>query len=346
MVIPPTLQTAYNAKISLVQALEKIVKDTVTNYCEVRGFLFEGRVKSLDSLSEKIETGRYKNFEDVDDLYACTIIIPLLSEEESVIQWVTSTFEVVTHEIKRRNTISKSPDIFRFDSTRIYANLKLPPGESIAKDLASSIKFEIQIKSVFEYAWTKTTHALVYKSQQVDWKRDRLVAQLKASVEQIEMLITSFDVASTHVPNGFSYELEDKVQIQDHLERVKSQIPSEVLPKDQTRFIDNVYRAMRAISGESPHKKTDERFKALKSLISKIEGHIAKQTISTFPRSISLHQYYLGVLCDDFSNLNSVGALAVLLKEKKFYPLITPELLVIFPSLNSMPLTDCFQAEI
>ena len=42
-------------------------------------------------------------------------------------------------------------------------------------------------------------HGLAYKTDEVDWKRKRIAAQIKAMVEQLDQLIVSFEAAASPV---------------------------------------------------------------------------------------------------------------------------------------------------
>ena len=70
-----------------------------------------------------------------------------------------------------------------------------------------NITFEIQVKSAFEHAWAVSTHDLVYKSPEIDWKRLRLAAQIKANVEQLDTLILAFEQTSAIIQENHSPDL-------------------------------------------------------------------------------------------------------------------------------------------
>jgi hypothetical protein len=92
------------------------VKDQVFAFCDKQGFAFVGRSKTQESLTEKLETGRYGGWGDVDDLYACTIVIPALDREKEVRAFLATTYEQVS--ITTRGSTLKDPSVFRFDATR------------------------------------------------------------------------------------------------------------------------------------------------------------------------------------------------------------------------------------
>lgn len=191
MLYPSILERKYNEYIPFVKRVSETVKSTLVNFCESKGYAFTSRIKSVESLAEKIETGRFKKWSNLDDLFACTVIIPTLSHEEEVIQFCKNAFEI-NRTIKRGQN-KKAPDVFRFDSTRIYAQIKRTQTLNVDNELSIyNIIFEIQIKSAFEHAWSVSTHDLVYKSSEIDWKKLRLAAQIKANVEQLDTLNSCF----------------------------------------------------------------------------------------------------------------------------------------------------------
>ena len=75
------------------------------------------------------------------------------------------------------------------------------------------IQFEIQVKSAFEHAWSVSTHDLVYKNSEINWRKLRLAAQIKATVEQLDMLILAFEQTSEFIEDN-SYPV---IKIKQHL---------------------------------------------------------------------------------------------------------------------------------
>ncbi len=193
MLYPSVLKRKYDEYKPLVEKVAKKVKQTLSKFCEDRPkYAFISRIKTIESLAEKIETGRFAKWSDLDDLFACTVIIPTLSHEKVVKEFCQKAFKITR--IVKRGQNQKSPDIFRFDSTRIYAQLR--NNEDIVPDNELSIYkiiFEIQIQSAFEHAWLVSTHDIVYKSSDIDWRKLRLAAQIKATFEQLDMLILAFE---------------------------------------------------------------------------------------------------------------------------------------------------------
>lgn len=314
MIYPSILERRYQEYRPFVEVVASRVKDTMLNFCENNGYALTSRIKTIESLAEKIETGRFKQWSDLDDLFACTVIIPTLHQEQKVTQFCQDTFEI--SKIIKRGQNKKSPDTFRFDSTRIYAQLKRVEDVNVDKMLSIyNIKFEIQIKSAFEHAWAVSTHDLVYKSSEIDWKKLRLAAQIKATVEQLDTLIMAFDRVSDTIQESADTEIKRKRQLAVATQKLfdLEKIPQELKPKDMNRFCDNLYSIL--VSSE----KETEIQEVIKCITQKVNSTPSKQ----IPRSLSLLQYFLAILVE-----NEI----ILLPLKKYYCHITEELLALYPN--------------
>ena len=325
MIVPQQIKNLYNINATSIDETASKVKNTLLNYCDDnKGFAFLSRKKDLKSLAEKIETGRYKQWADIDDLFACSIIIPTLDLEDSVLEFLSNVFEEV--QVKKRGQTQKPPDTFRFDSTRFIGRLKtIPEIEAV-----SNILFEVQIRSAFEHAWSVTTHALTYKSEKIDWKLLRLTAQLKASVEQLDSLILGFTESASYITEHKFLEIEIKNKISAFFkDKISSKnIPEELSPESWSRFSDNFYSLMR--SAKTNYKEQLDAF--VNRGFELIEDEIKAMTNNNFPRSLSLLQFSIGVLAEKEFLPTEL---------KKYSALITPELLTFYP--NSKRIETVFE---
>lgn len=320
MIYPSILDRKYKEYEPFILEVGKKVDSTLENYCrENKGYVFASRIKTIESLAEKIETGRFKKWSDLDDLFACTVIIPTLSHEKNVIDFCKEVFTIVR--AVKRGQNKKAPDIFRFDSTRLYAKLK--NFDSIYSENQLSIYdiiFEIQIKSAFEHAWSVSTHDLVYKNSTIDWGRLRLAAQIKATVEQLDILILSFEQVSTIIQDNDYSEIKTKKKLGDEINILlkSGKIPDELTPKDMTRFCDNLYQLLKN-SG-----KDDQDIK--NNIMKIIKNKIQSTKKNQIPRSISLFQYLLAILIDHKIIEPSIN---------KYYFHITEEFNLLYPSIQA-----------
>lgn len=318
MTYPSVLERKYNEYRPFIEETAKRVKETLLNFCDSKGYALTSRIKTVESIAEKIETGRFKKWSDLDDLFACTIIVPSLSHETEVISFCKETFQIV-HHIKRGQN-KKDPSTFRFDSSRMCARLKSSADIEESSILSVyKVKFEIQVKSAFEHAWSVSIHDIVYKSSDVSWNKLRLAAQLKATVEQMDMLILAFEQTSTFIEKSSYPEIDIKcyiaVEVKKLLENTK--IPDELKPKDISRFCGNLYTVLKKAVEEKDIKKTvDIVFKKINSTKS-----------NQIPRSISLFQYFMTILIYekliDFNDMNHCWH-------------ITQEVLDLYPAMGAI----------
>jgi ppGpp synthetase/RelA/SpoT-type nucleotidyltranferase len=226
--------------------------------------VLEGRVKSLGAVGEKLETGRYRSWEKLDDLVGFTVVVPTASHEPAVLTKLGTVFE--KKDVKGRGTAQKAPEIFRFDATRWYGCVR----EGAELDArAGELIFEVQIKTAFEHAWSTVTHDLVYKGQQVDWRSKRLAAQLKALVEQIDFLVNQFEVAAANIEPSSDPATDSQTGITAICRELLAEgnLPESLEPESWQRFAECVFALIR--------RQTRNNFEAARRATTSIEKFAA-----------------------------------------------------------------------
>ncbi|MGJ5820206.1 hypothetical protein [Paludibaculum fermentans] len=317
MITPLPIINKYKEIERFLEPLRRQVRASVLIFCDERGLAHVSRVKTLESLTEKIESGRFSAWSDLDDLVAFTIVVPTLSDEPEVLTFLQSTFEQVN--LRSRNTALKAPDVFRFDSTRFIGRLKAND-ETAATEL-HNVRFEIQVRTAFEHAWAVTTHSLAYKSADVSWNHLRLAAQLKAAVEQMDTLILAFEGASEKVQSSVWPEIKAKASLKKYMDSAVTDghIPVELTPKDWSRYVDNAFRVLQCAGMRSPDKISE----AVQAALTKEVNELG---IGNVPLSISLWQFTFACLC-------RAGFLDRLTNH---WPLITSELELLYPDVKGV----------
>lgn len=290
---PDKVREAHQAVAIALGVLERYVESTLRTWSGERGYTFHGRSKSLSSISEKLESGRFSRWSQIDDLYACSVVVPTSNHEDGVIQFLDAAFDRV--ELRRRNSTQKQPDVFRFDSTRFIGRLKSGMTGSFVPG-AGDISFEVQIPTVFEHAWSVATHDLVYKADQVDWRRARLAALLHAAVEQIELVIAGFEANTGYVPRSPHPETDAKQSIVEAFSRFHNEglITMELVPESWSRFADNVYGLIRksANRNAAPSK--------VPVLLHETEKYLRANPLTAELRSGSLFQLVISMVAKGF----------------------------------------------
>lgn len=297
MIIAVDIQRYYEEISGVVNEAAAVVGDVLRAYCSEHGYLFEERVKTLASVAEKIESGRFADWSSIDDLYACSVIVSLPSQEQLVLEFLEATFQQVG--LRKRGTVPKPPEVFRFDSTRFIGQLRQVGPDITRGGLSlSQMRFEIQVKTIFDYAWGKATHSLVYKSQGNEWKALRLASQLKAIAETLDMLVLGFEQTAAYVADGKWPVVEDKSAILTFFQKkfADGQVPSELRPESWTRFADNVHRLFTAFDGQDPACMPNRRLRNLSAYLDAVDKAMNELGPDRMPRSISLFQFVVGVL--------------------------------------------------
>jgi ppGpp synthetase/RelA/SpoT-type nucleotidyltranferase len=317
MITPARILNKYRSVEPYLAPVRDRVRDSLLVFSESKGFALVSRIKSLESVAEKVETGRFGKWAEIDDLVAITVVIPTLADESAVIEFLRDSFEEV--DLKKRGSSLKAPEVFRFDSTRFIGRLRAPDENSRAP--IHDVPFEVQIRSAFEHAWSVTTHALVYKSADVSWSKMRLTAQLKAAVEQLDMLVMSFEHASKYIEPNEWPDIQAKADLREFFDDfvTSGRIPEELSPRDWSRFVDNVFRL---VSSRSDRPKPA---KILNEVKRTFETEIAILGPEAIPLSVSLWQL-------TFASLFKGGSIHGELRNH--IPLITPELEDLYPKLR------------
>ena len=268
MAVPEAVRARYGRDKGAIDALHGYVKETLAPWCDERDYGFSSRPKKEASVAEKLETGRYSTWLQLDDLVAATIVVPTRAHEETVITKLDAVF---AHGSTRgRGSVQQAPDVFRFDSTRWYGRVPKRP-EVKLEARCFDLLFEVQIQTAFENAWVRVTHDLVYKGQSVDWAKQRLAAQLKATVEQLDLLIDTFEASASEIPLASDPRTDAQAFAIDKFASLvdDNSIDTSVAPESWKRFGECVFELARRQT-----RNADEAKKLVKDLVTELAAEI------------------------------------------------------------------------
>ena len=108
-----------------------------------------------------------------------------------------------------------------------------------------NLTFEIQIKTFLEHAWSIATHDFQYKSNEISWAKARLVSQLKAMLDNIELSI----LESTHLAkSGYMDKGNNEYdKLNSTIKFYAENWGEDKLPKDLRRLAQNTLQLMTAL---------------------------------------------------------------------------------------------------
>ncbi len=208
---------------------------------EEEKWFFLGRVKQLESFALKLETGRVENPYRSEDFYACTIIVPTAARVEAAEALVASLYTLRQRRPAEDSTTHKAASNFVFDDLRLYVE---QPESSSGRDAdLDGLLFEIQIKTILQYAWAVATHDLTYKADSVSWPRERIAFQVKAMLEHAELAIAGAQTLAEAPAIAKSDRATN--EISRILEDIATVWSDDQLPKDRKRLAETISAVLR-----------------------------------------------------------------------------------------------------
>lgn len=189
MATPISWREAYKKQVPLAERLQEEVDKYLKK--APQGWFTESRVKKENSFYQKIETGRYKNIDQLEDFFGALVVVPLPSDIPAALDFLKKFFETDYQRPPDLHRAQFSASVFRFNDIRLYGHLR--GDDSMPPTPVNEIIFEIQVRTFFQHAWSSSTHDLVYKHPKFSWARNRVAAQIKAILENAEIIIDSID---------------------------------------------------------------------------------------------------------------------------------------------------------
>ena len=237
MKIVKRLRDIYYECKSRYSILGEEVRNVLKPKAEERDWFFLSRLKELESFALKVETGRVPDPAKLEDFFACTIVVPTMAETKEAEDIVLESFDRSKRRPKSDDITHKAPSSFAFDDLRLYV-ARRQPTSGRHPDLDGMV-FEVQIKTVLQYAWSVATHDLIYKTDTVSWPRERIAFQVKAMLEHAEIAIADANrLAEAPAVAKRDNRTKDIILLIEQLGQVWSH---EHLPADVKRLSETIY---------------------------------------------------------------------------------------------------------
>lgn len=194
MRIPDTVTRAYEAELALIEPLRRLAGNRLRILSADNSWLFDDRVKSLESALSKLETGR-SSLREMNDLYAAMVVVPTQKHVNAASEAILTSFSGQVRPTRHLEASS-----FVYDDTHIIATLrgKVSP-RAVPHPAVLDRPFEIQIHTGVQYAWWRATHDDIYKGSSPagrSWAARRASGQARASLELVDGVMADFEGAA------------------------------------------------------------------------------------------------------------------------------------------------------
>ena len=246
MKIIGSIDRCYRQQLDANRKLKKRV-DCIIEYSKEDTWHYFGRIKTKESCALKIEAGHKIDPYNLDDFFACTIVVENNSEIEKAVELVRRFFNIESRKPISDKFTHMAPSSFLFDDLRLYVRLKyderLP--QKHKHNTLSGILFEIQIKTFLQHAWAIAAHKLIYKEGELSWSKQRIAYQTKAMLEHAEISIYEIEkIKESKMLNKRNRKTEELKKIKKFLARNWKE---DKLPVASNRLAENVDLLIKAL---------------------------------------------------------------------------------------------------
>lgn len=230
----------YQEQSAVYKKLSEEVYRRITSIKSSR-WHYESRIKELESYALKLETGRFTEPNKLEDFFGCMLVVENTIEIKKALTLLKPHISVKDRRPKNDKITHKNSDSFVFDDLRLYATLK--PTAAREKGPINNIVFEIQIKTFLQHAWSIATHDLIYKSNEINWAKQRVAYQVKAMLENAEISIEKAHTIKKIVGLPITNE---KIEYQKKVQKFLIDFwEMDMLPKDLIRLVDNIIQLLK-----------------------------------------------------------------------------------------------------
>jgi ppGpp synthetase/RelA/SpoT-type nucleotidyltranferase len=202
-----------------------------------RSWHYESRAKEEESFALKVESGRTSTPDAIEDLFACVLVVPNFSDVKPAEDLILGMYDFDHKRPESATETRKSPSDFRFDDLRLYVRYR-DQGYGPPSGLGGQL-FEIQIRTFLQHAWTVATHDVIYKADDVSWRRERVASHAKAALEQAEVTIES--MAALELSKALPETNERFELLNDIIRVLKEHWTADELPHDIKRLAEGIH---------------------------------------------------------------------------------------------------------
>lgn len=317
MIVPSDVECAYNEERAIVDVLRDVAGTRLRLLASREGWLFDDRIKSVESVLSKLENGT-SSMRDIHDFYGAMIVVPTQKHVKSAAASVCASFAA---RIKDRGL--PNPGEFAYDDQHLIAKLRgVVSPCAVSHPSILDREFEIQIHTGVQYAWWRATHDELYKGRAVlgtSWTARRASTQARAALELVDGVLSDFERAGS-----LQLRVLEDPPPADGIQDWVVSLSIKRRPEDEIRCTETI----RSIADDGGVDRT-----ALGEMLSSnpMQSFVASPKITPVQCAIiAMHKL-------------SGDQLFQALKGRHRKVLITGDLLAAYPEMNSLPPEVCVE---
>jgi hypothetical protein len=89
MKVEHSIRELHGSLNGTAKLVENEAKELLEDYCKKKKWIFNHRRKEKVSFAQKLETGIYCSIRNIDDFFACEIVVSSLQEIEAVKKYIS-----------------------------------------------------------------------------------------------------------------------------------------------------------------------------------------------------------------------------------------------------------------
>ena len=161
----PDVGEWYAKNSNLLEGLREVVTTTISSLLKSEGIAslaVTGRVKTLDSIVEKIQRKSYAGVEELTDICGVRIISYIESDVDRIRQLIEKSFDIHADKSVDKSAKLKSHE---FGYRSVHYICELGTNRLSLPELTqySNVVFEVQVRTVLQHAWAEIEHDRSYK---------------------------------------------------------------------------------------------------------------------------------------------------------------------------------------
>ena len=239
MKVAKVLRDIHRNSFPLYEKLGKRVEDTLKHKVESRGWQFVSRIKDEQSFAQKVETCTVNDPSKLEDFFACTIVVLTADDFREAERIVDAEYEIEERRPETDINTDKNSFDFYFDDLRLYVHKR--PSITSRPTKLDGVRFEIQIKTVFQQAWGLATHDYVYKSGTASWARERIAYQIRAILEQADVMLMLSKRSGINTFPTLAKRHKRTAKITTLINFIDEVWAEEQIPNDKLRLAKTIY---------------------------------------------------------------------------------------------------------